>query len=197
MKNKTIISKREDGFTVSLAQLHDFSHLIELIDDLSEETKSLYNPWMFRTNTQLKIKFGQLIVRLSLVPMFRKLIKKIIPKGYAVILNCESPDGELAGSMCMYNFKKLPDGKYMATENKVVFDKFQNIGLSNFITKSFIEIAKKENVRYIRSGTRSDNIRNKKVYTKFGWKHKETIKDGHKYKDKLYDQEILILELKD
>ena len=195
MKNKPFLAKREDGFTVSYAKWHDFPKFVESINDLSEESKSFYQPWMFKKNPPFKIKLAQLSARLSLIQIVRRIIKMFYPYGYAVVLKCESPDNELVGNMCMYNFRRLSGGKYMVTESKVIFDKFQNIGLIGFVTEVFIEIAKKEKVRFVRSGTRQDNIRNKKTYEKYGWRLKETIKDGHKYKGKSYDNEIWILDL--
>jgi len=190
-----MLAKREDGFTVSLAKYDDLAKFMELIDDLSEESREFYNPWMFKKNPSLKIKLGQTIVRLSLNHHIGKVIKKIFPFGYAIILKCESPNGELAGNMCMYNFKRVDNGKFMVTESKVIFDKFQNKGLSGFLTKLFVEVAKRENVRYVKSGTRTDNIRNKKTIEKHGWEYKETIKDSHMYKGKFFDMEIWILDL--
>jgi len=190
-----MLAKREDGFTVSLAKYEDFPNFIELINDLSEESRKYYNPWLFKKNPSLKIKLGQTLVRRSLNHHIGKVIKKIFPFGYAVILKCESPNGELAGNMCMYNFKRVDNGKFMVTESKVIIDKFQNKGLSGFLTKLFVEVAKRENVRYVKSGTREDNIRNKKTYEKHGWEYKETIKDSHVHKGKFFDMEIWILDL--
>jgi len=195
MKNKPFLAKREDGFTVSYAKWHDFSKLVESINDLSGESKSFYQPWMFRKNPSLKIQLGQILARLSLISPFGKFIKRIFPYGYSIILKCESPNGEFAGNMSMYNFKKVENGKFMVTESKIIFDKFQNKGLSGFLTKLFLEVAKRENVRYIKSGTREDNIRNKKTYDKYGWEHKETIKDSYMHKGKFFDMEIWILDL--
>jgi len=195
LKNKSILAKRDDGFTISLAKWKDYSKIIELVDNMSEESKQYYQPWMFRKIPGLKIRLGQILARCSLVSIIAKFIKNLFPNGYAVILKCESSDNEIAGTQCMYNFKRLPNGKYMVTESKAIFDKFQNMGLSGFITESFIEIARKENVGIVRSGTRSDNTRNKKTYLKYGWKHKETISGAHKYKGKTYDNQIWILEL--
>jgi len=190
-----IIATNEDGFIISIAKWHDFPKFIELIDKLSEESKEFYNPWMFKKNSGFKIKFGQAVTRLSLIPLFGKIIKKIFPLGYAVILKCQSPTGELAGNMCMYNFSPEQDGKFTVTESKVIFDKFQNDGLSSFLTKTFCDIAKNEGVRYIKSGTRPDNIRNRKTYEKFDWECKDVIKNAYEYKGKLYDMEIWILDL--
>lgn len=132
-----MLAKREDGFTVSLAKNEDFLNFIKLINDLSEESKEYYNPWMFKKNPSLKIKLSQILVRLSLNQLIGKIIKKIFPFGYVVILKCESPKGELAGNMCMYNFKRVDNGKFLVTESKVIFDKFQNKGLSGFLTSIF------------------------------------------------------------
>jgi len=190
-----MLAKREDGFTIMRAKLSDFTKFTELIDNLSEESKEFYNPWMFKKNPNLKIRLGQIVARFSLIPTLGKIIKKIFPHGYVVILKCESPDGELAGNMCMYNFKRVEGGKYMVVESKVIFDKFQNIGLSGFLTKSFCEIAKEEGVQFVKSGTRPDNIRNRKTYEKYGWKFKGIQKRLHEYKGKSYDMEIWILDL--
>jgi len=190
-----MLAKREDGFTVLMAKFGDYAKFIDLTENLSEESKQFYNPWMFKKNPNLKIKLGQITTRLSLIPIFGKIIKKILPYGYTVILKCESPNGELAGNMCMYNFKRVKAGKFLVTESNVIFDKFQNKGLSGFLTKSFCEIAKKEGVRYVKSGTRPDNIRNKKTFEKYGWKYKETVKRLHEYKGKFFDMEIWVLDL--
>ena len=194
-KSRSMLVSREDGFTISIAKFSDFPKFFELIDNLSEESKEFYDPWMFKKNPKLKIRLGQIVARFSLIPILDKIIKKIFPNGYVVILKCESPDGQLAGNMCMYNFKRVEGGKFMVVESKVIFDKFQNKGLSGFLTETFCEIAKKEGVRYVKSGTRPDNIRNKKSLEKFGWKFKELGKGLHEYKGKLYDLEIWILDL--
>ena len=55
MKNKPFLAKREDGFTVSLAKWHDFPKFVESINDMSEESKSFYQPWMFKKNPSFKI----------------------------------------------------------------------------------------------------------------------------------------------
>jgi len=192
---KPMIAKREDGFTIMRAKFGDFPKFYEASENLSEETKKFYNPWMFKKNPSLKIKLGQILARLSLIPTFGKIIKKIFPYGYAITIECQSPDRKLAGLMCMYNFMRLRNGKYSVTESKVVFEKFQNLGLGGFLTESFIDVAKKENVHIIKSGTRSDNLRNKKIYEKYGWNLKQTIPNGYEYEGKLFDWDIWYLEL--
>ena len=194
MINPTL-QEREDGFIISKAKSKEFPVFKKLVEELPDEIKQNYSPWMFEKNVNLKIKLGQILVKLSLIPPIGKMIKKIFPYGYGVILKCENSKGELAGLICMYNFKRLPKEKYSVTESKLVFEKFQNLGLGEFLTESFIDVAKKENVGTVISGTRTDNIKNKKIYQKYGWKLKLTIPDGFEYKGKSFDYDFWYLEL--
>jgi len=192
-KNK-IISKREDGFTVSLATSKDYLKLIDLASNLSEQSTQFFHPWMFRKNPPLKTKIGQTVVKLSLNPRTGKLIKTFFPFGYAVILKCVSPDNEIVGMSGLFKFKKLPDCKFRASTSSFVIDEFQSQGIHTFVFMSLLEIAKRVNVRIIESHSRADNVRVKKTLEKFGWKYEATLKGASKYKGKFFDSEVWIYE---
>ena len=183
----TIVKKRDDGYYIQLAIWKDFPIIKKGISNLSEETKQFYDPWMFKENAKLKIKMGQLLARLSLIRPIGKFLKIIFPYSYTIILKCTTKDNKIAGMMAMYQFKKLKDKKYSVVESKVIFEEFQNKGLASFLTESYLELAKIENVGIVLSGTRTDNYANKKIYEKFRWKLEKVEKKGILIRDKWYD----------
>ena len=185
----TITKKRNDGYCIYIATWKDFSIIKKKISNLSEETKQFYDPWMFKEKPKLKIKLGQLFARLSLIKPIGNFLKIIFPYSYTIILKCTTKDNEITGMMAMYHFKKLKGNKYSVVESKVVFEEFQNKGIASFLTESYLELAKKENVKIILSGTRTDNYANKKIYEKFNWELKKIEKNGILIRHKWYDMD--------
>ena len=72
-----IINKGEDGYYVTFATWSDFPKLKKLVNELSEEAKQFYDPWMFKEKGSIKIRIGQIIARFSLIPIIGKLLKII------------------------------------------------------------------------------------------------------------------------
>ena len=105
MKN-SIITKREDGFTIALSSFSDFKRLKKLVKGLSEESKCLFTPWLFNENPKFKVRIGQTIAKFSLIPIIGKILKKILPRGFIIILMVESPKQEVVGFVYIYNFKR-------------------------------------------------------------------------------------------
>lgn len=190
-----IIARRDDGFTLSLAQPEDYPKLIDLANNLSDQSKQHFHTWTFRKNPSLKVKIAQTLVRLSLNPHVKKLIKAFFPFAHVVIIKVQSPENKIVGMYGFFRFKRLSDGKFSARSGVFLIEEFQSKGLLSFIHKPAFEMAKKENIRIIYSLIRTDNVRSKKVYTRTGWKYIETIKNAGEYKGKSYDSEVWIYEI--
>ena len=168
MKN-SIIDKREDGFSISYASLKDFKKFQELVKGLSKESSCLFTPWLFLENPGNKAKMGQLIAKISLLPMFKTIIKKIFPYGLLVILKVTSDKNQIVGFIYSYNFRKIHSG-YSARHAQVIADKFQGQGLGKFQTKCMEYVARKENVRHFITGVFLDNKASLSLLKKDGWK---------------------------
>jgi|TARA_B110001454_G_C12651117_1_gene405445 ribosomal protein S18 acetylase RimI-like enzyme len=184
-----MIKNRDDGYSIQFATWKDFPIIKRKISGLSQEYKAFYDPWMFRENPPIKIRLGQVLARLSLIRSIGKLFKVIFPYAFTIILKCTTEKNEIVGMMSMYQFKKLNLHEYSVIESKVIFEEFQKKGLGSFLTESYLELAKKEQVSLIFSGTRVDNYPNKKLYKKFGWELKKVEKNGILIHGKWYDMD--------
>jgi len=175
----------------------DFSALLEIVDNLPDEQKINFHRDVFMKYPSLLGKFLQIFVKLSLRPLTGKIIKKIIPRFYFVIFKCEGPDNQIVGFYSVFKFKKLANGKYSVKQSIVISKQFQGKGLSSFILKNARKYLKKKNVSKIFGSVRPDNLVQKKVYKKWGYRYMKTIKNATKYKNKLYDSEIWVSDLDD
>jgi len=195
MKNKPNIAQRDDGFVLMHATWEDYSKLIKIANGLTPQNKIFYHPWLFRKNPPLKIKIGQLLARLSLLPRLGKLIKTLFPYGYAIILKLLSKDDEIVGIIAIYNFKKLPTGGFLVTHADMIVDKHQSIGLGSFQRKYLIEVAKQENVRKMWAKVHVLNQKSLSNVVKHGWKIVNTQKNVLETDGKKYDIVELVKEL--
>ena len=168
MKNP-IIEKREDGFVISYALFGDFKNLKNLVKNLSKESKCLFTPWLFNEKPTLKYRIGQILARLSLIPIIRPLTKKIFPMAYLVILQVKSSQSEVVGFVYLNRFEKISDGYFSAHKGVVISDDYQDKGLSTFLHKQLQEVAKKENLGVMRAGVFSENKKSLSFYEKNGF----------------------------
>jgi len=167
---KNVLEKRTDGFFISYATLSDYERIQDLVDYLSPETKKFFSVWLFNKKPRFKVKMGQWIAKLSLCPGFKKIIKKIFPYGFVIILKVESAS-ELVGYQALYFFKLLNDGTFKAKNAGAISEKFQGVGLGTWIRSLMLDVAKKENVSLLEGGVYSDNKKILKIMTeKLGWK---------------------------
>jgi len=190
-----IIAKRDDGFTVSLLTSKDFSTLLEIVENLSDEQKINFHRPVFMRHTSLTSKFLRIFLKLSLIPFTGKIIKKIVPRFYTVIFKCESPNKQLVGFYAFLKFKKLTHGKYSVIGSIMISKQFQGKGLCFFIMKNTREYIMKNNVSKIYGRVRPTNLIMKKIFKKLGAKYVKTIKNSTKYKNNLYDTEIWVSDL--
>jgi len=195
--DECIIAKRDDGFTISLLTPKDFSVLLKITENLSDEQKINFHRPVFMKHTSLAAKFLRIFVKLSLRPFTGKIIKKIIPRFYFVIFKCEDPNNQIVGFYSLGKFKKLANGKYIVTGSIAIAKQFQGKGLSTFILENGRKYIKKKNVSKIFGSVRPDNLVQKKIFKKFGMRYIKTIKNTSKYKNKLYDSEIWASDLDD
>jgi len=170
LKNNTI-EKRDDGFTLSYGTRNDLKKIQKLVNELSDESKRFFHPWIFKKEHTIKEKIGKIVVNLSLIPQLGQIIKKIFPYAYYVILKVESPDSELVGYLSCYFFKKRNDGYYEATTGGAMSEKYRGMGLGTWIRGSIFDVAKKEHVKLLRAGAFSENKNIIKIVVdKLGWK---------------------------
>jgi len=195
MKHEGIISKREDGFKIEYASWDDFPKLTEVANNVSSESKKFYHPWLFRSKPPFKIKLGQFLARASLTRLGKKLIKIFFPYGFAVILKCMSEKNEIVGIIAIYNFKRLPNGTFIATHGDMIIDKFQSIGLGSFQREQMRKIAKKENVSRIFAKVHVNNEKSLSNVLKHGWKIIKTVKNAEEINNEKYDMVEIIKEL--
>jgi len=193
--DECIIGKNKDCFTISLLTPKDFSALLDITENLSDEQKINFHRDVFMKHPSLLGKFLQIFVKLSLRPLTGTIIKKIIPRFYFVIVKCEDPNNQLVGFYSLLKFKKLVNGKYSAYASIVITKQFQGKGLSYFIIKNSREYFKKKGLSKIFSNVRPTNLIQKKVYKKLGSRYVKTTKNAAKYKNKLYDSETWITDL--
>ena len=186
MKEK-IIARREDNFFISYARWSDFSKLKEVANNLSEENKKFYHPWMFKKNPSLKIRIGQSLAKFSLIPKFGKLIKLIFPYGYAVILKVMSKDNQIVGIISIYNFKRLSNGTFLVFHADMISEKYQNMGLGSFQRENMQKIAKQEKVSKISAWVHVNNKKSLDSVLKQGWKTVKIIKNFDEYNNQKYD----------
>ena len=192
MKEERVIKKRDDGFVIKYAGWDDFSKLKNLVNNLSEESKKFYDPWMFKNNPSIKIKIGQFLARMSLIPFFGKILKIFYPFGYAIILKCVSKDDDLVGIISIYNFKRLSKNTFAATHADMIIDKYQNIGLGSFQRAAMDKIAPQENVSKIWMRIHKINERSLSWFLKNGYEIIKVKKNFGEYKGQKYDMvEIL------
>jgi len=185
-KNEKIIAKREDGFFVAYAKWRDFPKLMKLVDELSEESKKFYHPWMFKSNPDL----------LSLLSVIGKIIKTVYPFGYAVILNCVSDKNELVGIISIYNFKKLSNNTFSVTHADVIKDKYQNMGLGSFQRATMDKIASKENIGKIWMRIHVVNEKSLSWFLKNGYRIIKEEKNCDEYNNKRYDMVELLKDFR-
>ena len=187
---KKIIARRADGFILSLARPEDYPKLIEFSNNLSDETKQFWRPWFFKKKSSIKNKIGQTLIKISLNPTTKNLMKNLLPFFYAVFLIVENSEKKIVGIDGMFNFKRLSNGKFMATSTIAVAEKFQSIGITKFMRHEKYNVARKENVQIFRAFTRVDNQKMKNILVKQNWKYQKTLPRRFKWKGKLYDSEL-------
>jgi len=193
---KKVISKRDDGFTISYASFRDFNKIQQLVNELPVESKQFFSPWLFTENQSLKVKMGKFLASKSLLPLFGTLIKKFFPYAYLVILKVESPDPKLVGYWAWYFFKKRNDGYYEVTTGGATSEKYRRKGLGTWMRSFIFEVARKEHVKLLRAGSFSENKQILKILVdKLGWKviGKRKVKSG--YDGKIREVTDLIKEL--
>jgi len=169
MKN-SIIAKREDGYTIRLSTFSDFKRLQKLVKNLSEESKCLFTPWLFDENPKFKVRIGQTIAKLSLIPIIGNILKKILPRGFIIILIVESPQQEVVGFVYLYNFKKMSDGSFYVTHGDVIADSFQGKGLGTFQRIHMQELIKNEKIKYVEANIFGGNEKSFSFFKKNGYK---------------------------
>jgi len=103
-KNK-IISRREDGFTVSLATSKDYLKLIDLASNLSEQSTQFFHPWMFRKNPPLKTKIGQTVVKYGIITKTPIIEIGYVTKGRGVFIKKDKKSVRLE-DLGWHHFKK-------------------------------------------------------------------------------------------
>jgi len=187
MKNKPFLAKREDDFVIKYATWNDFPKLKKVANSLSAENKRFYHPWMFTLNPSLKVRIGQFFGRASLIPTLGRMIKKLFPSGYSIVLKCLSENDEIVGIIAIYNFKRLSGGKFLVTHADMIVDKFQNKGLGKFQRDQMRNVAIKENVGKISAGIHVDNERSLDNVKKKGWKIVKVKKNADEFNGKMYD----------
>ena len=168
MKNK-IIEKREDGFVISYVTFKDFKNLKILVKNLSKESKCLFTAWLFDENPSFKLKIGQIIVPLTLIPIIGKIAKKIIPMTYLVALQITSPESHVVGFVYLNRFKKISNGYFVATQGTVISDNFQGKGLGTILRKHMEIVAKKEKLGKMIGGGILENEKSVSFYKKNGY----------------------------
>ena len=184
-KNK-IIAKKDD-FIIQYATWNDFPKLKVLANSLTGENKRFYHPWMFDMNPSFKIRLGQIVCRFSLIPCIGSLIKKLFPYGFAVILKCLSKDGDIVGTNAIYNFKRLENGKYLASYGDMIKEEFQGLGLGKFQRQQMAELARKEGVKKIIAIVHVDNERSRDRVSKLSWRIVKLKKNKDEFNGKKYD----------
>jgi len=167
--DKSIIAKREDGFVISYATFEDFKNLKNLVKNLSKESKCLFTAWLFDENPSIKVRIGQIIAPLSLLPFIGPLIKKIFPMAYLVILQVKSPQSTVAGFVYLNKFQKISDGYFSATQGTVVSDDYQSKGLGTFLRNYLQDVAKKENLGIMKGSVELKNRKSRSFYEKNGF----------------------------
>jgi len=166
---KSIIAKREDGFVISYATFEDFKNLKNLVKNLSKESKCLFTAWLFDEKPTIKVRIGQIIAPLSLLPFIRPLTKKIFPMAYLVILQVKSPQSTVAGFVYLHKFQKISDGYFSATQGTIISDDYQSKGLGTFLRNYMQEVAKKENLGIMKGGGVLENKKSLSYYEKNGF----------------------------
>jgi len=184
-KNK-IIAKKDD-FIIQYARWNDFPKLKVLANSLTGENKRFYHPWMFDMNPSFKIRLGQIVCRFSLIPCIGSLIKKLFPYGFTVILKCLSKDGDIVGTNAIYNFKRLENGKYLASHGDMIKEEFQGLGLGKFQRQQMAEVARKEGVKKIIATVHVDNERSRDRVSKLSWRIVKLKKNKDEFNGKKYD----------
>jgi len=187
LKNQGIIAKRDDGFVITYATWNDFPKLKKVANSLSSENKRFYHPWLFSLNPSLKVRIGQFFGRASLIPTLGRMIKKLFPYGYAIVLKCLSENEEIVGIIAIYNFKRISNKKFLVTHADMIIDEFQNKGLGKFQRDHMRNVAKKENVSKISAGIHVDNERSLDNVLKKGWKIVKVKKNADEFNGKMYD----------
>jgi len=167
--DKSIIAKREDGFVISYATFKDFKNLKNLVKNLSKESKCLFTAWLFDENPSIKVRIGQIIAPLSLLPFIGPLTKKIFPMAYLVILQVKSPQSTVAGFVYLNKFQKISDGYFSATQGTVVSDDYQSKGLGTFLRNYLQDVAKKENLGIMKGSVELKNRKSRSFYEKNGF----------------------------
>jgi len=200
-QKEKIIATRDDGFYLTFAKWSDFPILKETFNALLESAplgkKKFFLSWMYRNNPSMKVRIGQFLARLSLIPFFAKIIKTLYPFGYAVILKCISKDGKIAGSGSIYNFKyRSDDNGFAAIGARWIIDKYQNVGIGgSFLMDNLEKIARQEGVTRLRGMIDLDNEPSLHTLEKRGWKIIETEKDMMRYKSGPYNLKEIVKDL--
>jgi len=166
---KSIIAKREDGFVISYATFEDLKNLKNLVKNLSKESKCLFTDWLYDEKPTVKIRIGQIIAPLSLLPFIGPLTKKIFPMAYLVILQVKSPQSTVVGCVSLNNFQKISDGYFSAYQSTVISDDYQSKGLGTFLRNNMQEVAKKENLGIMKAGVFLENKKSLSFYKKNGF----------------------------
>lgn len=197
LNDDAIIAERQDGFKILFAKWNDFPKLKKIHNELSEETKKFYHQWMFKENPGMKIKGGQLLARLSLIPSFGKLIKFFFPFGYALIIKCISKNGEIVGFASVYNLKRRPNNNgFVAIAARIIVDEYQKVGSFGIFLNYYLEkVVKKKKITRLRAMVNLDNKSSLLTLEKQGWKRIDMEKDMKRYFDKNYENIELIKDL--
>jgi len=193
---KKIFNKRKDGFTISHASIRDLKKIQQLVNELSDESKQFFFPWLFKKDPSFKEKLGKFLATTSLLPVFGPIIKKLLPLAYLVILKVESSDSELIGYLACYFFKKRNDGYYEAKTGGAMSERYRGKGLGTWIRSAVFDVARKEHVKLLRAGAYAENKQILRIVVdKLGWKvvGKRKVRSG--YDGKIREELELIKEL--
>lgn len=190
-KENNIISEKnknlENKISITRATYSDFNEIKKMVNELSDDNRRFFSAWLFDKKPRLKIRVGQFLAKISLMMLFGKILKKIIPYCYVFILVAKSPESGVVGYIANYLFKKRKDGTSEVTISSAVSSKFQNMGLGTRLRQKNEEELKKENVSLYRGGFYLENKKNYKIAKKLGYKitriekNKISKFDGKKY----------------
>ncbi|MGO1357159.1 GNAT family N-acetyltransferase [Alkalibacterium gilvum] len=99
---------------------------------------------------------------------------------------------ELVGNAGLHSVNNYIKSSHRATFGISLREKYWNRGIGSVLVKEIIKMAEKIGYEQIELGVFDDNIKARKIYSKFGFNEWGRVKNAYKLKDGTYHDEIVM-----
>jgi len=148
------------------------------------------------------------------IPEVMKVLNSVIKEGTYLFINNEITDieqelqwfergtkegmcylvarveGKVVGGASIH--PKTDKHAHIASYGVFIHKSYRNLGLGTTLTKEFIEIAKKRGLEILQLSVYATNKRAVRIYQKCGFKEAGRLKNGAKFRDGTYADEIIM-----